>query len=106
MAKNSDKSFDDIEILHGKVYEPSKGHKHTILLGQCQVKKNSKNRSINHCIKIEGCPPCKEDLFEAYRELGIEVPDDFVEQMARLPETFMRNYIDKPEFDEAFYKVQ
>ena len=106
MAKNKDRTFDDIEILHGKVYEPTKGHQHTILLGQCQVKRNSRHRSINHCVKIKGCPPSMEDLFEAYREVGIELPDDLLERIARLPETFMKNYIDKPEFDESFYQVQ
>jgi hypothetical protein len=46
------------------------------------------------------------DLFTAYGEVGIELPDDFLERMAKLPETFMRNYIDKPDYEEAFYKVQ
>ena len=57
-------------------------------------------------MKIKGCPPSEKDLLEAYRELGIELPDNFMEWMANLPETFMRRYIDQPEFDEAFYKIQ
>ena len=106
MAKNRDRPFDDIEILHGKIHEPSKGHKHTLLVGQCQLKRNSEHQLINHCVKIKGCPPSEKDLFEAYRELGIELPDNFMEWMAKSPETFMRRYIDQPEFDEAFYKIQ
>lgn len=106
MAKNRDKPFDDIEILHGKIHEPTEGHKHTLLVGQCQVKKNGENQLINHCVKIKGCPPSEKDLLEAYGELGIELPDNFMEWMAKLPETFMRRYIDQPEFDEAFYKIQ
>jgi len=106
MAENRDKPFDDIELLHGKIYEPTEGHKHTILLGECQVKRHSKHKSINHCVKINGCPPSMEDLLQAYREVGVELPDDFLERMAKLPETFMRNYIDKPDYEETFYKVQ
>ncbi len=106
MAKNRDKPFDDIEILHGKIHEPSGGHKHTLLVGQCQVKKNGHNPLINHCARIKGCPPSKKDLLEAYAELGIELPDNFIEWMERSPETFIRRYEDQPEFDDAFYKIQ
>jgi len=106
MAENRDKLFDDIEILHGKIYEPTEGHKHTILFGECQVKRNSEHEFINHCVKIKGCPPSMEELFAAYAEVGIKLPGDFLQRVERLPETFMRNYIDKPEFDEIFYKVQ
>ena len=106
MAKNRDKPFDDIEILHGKIHEPSGGHKHTLLVGQCQVKKNGDNPLINHCVRIKGCPPSKKDLLEAYAELGIELPDNFIEWMERSPETFIRRYEDQPEFDDAFYKIQ
>jgi uncharacterized protein (DUF362 family) len=106
MAENRDRPFDDIEILHGKVYEPSKGHKHTLLVGQCQVKKNGENQLINHCVKIKGCPPSKKDLLEAYSELGIELPDNFMDLMVKIPDIFVRRYIDQPEFDEAFYRIQ
>jgi uncharacterized protein (DUF362 family) len=106
MAKNRDRPLDDIEILHGKIHEPTKGHKHTLLVGQCQVKRNSEHQLINHCVKIKGCPPSEKALFEAYRELGIELPGDFREWMAKMPETFMRRYLDQPEFDEAFYRIQ
>jgi len=106
MAKNRDKPFDDIQILHGKIHEPTEGHKHTLLVGQCQVKRNGENPLINHCVKIEGCPPSKKDLLEAYGELGIELPDNFMEWMAKSPETFITKYMDKPEFDEAFYRIQ
>ncbi len=105
MAKNRDKPFDDIEILHGKVHEPTEGHKHTLLVGQCQVKRNSEHKLINHCVKIKGCPPSRKDLVEAYRELGIELPDNFMEWMERMPATFMTRYMNKPEFDEAFYRI-
>ena len=106
MAENRDQPFDDIEMLHGKILEPSGGHKHTLLVGQCQVKRNSNNPLINHCVKIRGCPPSKEDLLAAYAELGIELPHDFLESMNKSSETFMNRYANQPEFDESFYKVQ
>jgi len=105
-AKNKDKPFDDIEILYGKILKPSSGHKHTLLLGQCQVKKNGNNPLINHCVKIDGCPPNKWDFFSALEELRIELPDNHVEWWDKLPESFMGQYVGKSEFDESFYQMQ
>jgi uncharacterized protein (DUF362 family) len=105
LAKNRYKPFDDIEVLHGRVLDPSGGHKHTLLVGQCQVKRNSENPLINHCVKIRGCPPSKKDLVEAYQQLRIELPDNFIELMEKMPETFYRRYSGRPEFDESFYKI-
>jgi len=105
LAKNRDKPFDDIEVLHGRVLDPSVGHKHTLLVGQCQTKRNSDNPLINHCVTIKGCPPSKKDLVEAYKQLGIELPDDFIEQMEKMSETFYRRYAGQPEFDDSFYRI-
>jgi uncharacterized protein (DUF362 family) len=106
MAKNKDRCFDDIEVLHGKVLKPSGEHRHTLLVGQCQVKRNRDNPLINHCVKIKGCPPSKRDLIEAYQQLGIELPDNFIELTERMSETFVTKYIEKPEFDGSFYRIQ
>lgn len=107
MAKNKDKTFDDIEILHGKILKPTQGHKHTLLVGQCQVKLNRKNPLINHCVEIPGCPAKLEYFYKAYRQLGIELPDNFEEWMEKSPNTLhMKKYVDKPEFDPSFYTVQ
>jgi len=103
-AKN--KFFDEIEILHGKINEPSGKHKHTVLAGQCQVKKNSKNPLIKHCVKINGCPPNVIDFLKAYNEVGIEMVDHSLRFVEGLPEFFMKKYKDNPEFDEAFYKIK
>jgi hypothetical protein len=105
MAENRDKPFDDIEVLHGKIIEPTEGHKHTLLVGQCQVKKNSENPLVNHCVKIKGCPPSKKELLAAYAEIGIKLPDDFLQRMDKVPETFMKRYTNNPDFDESFYMV-
>jgi hypothetical protein len=105
MARNRDKPFDDIEILYGKIQEPSGKNKHTLLLGQCQVKLNGKNPVINHCVMINGCPPNKEEFIRAYRILGIDLPDNPVEWMKTVFGFFLGKYVGKPEFDETFYKV-
>jgi uncharacterized protein (DUF362 family) len=106
MAKNKDLPFDDIEVLHGRIIEPSGGHKHTLLVGQCQVKKNKNNPLIKHCVSIKGCPPSRQDLVEAYRQLGIELPDNFLELMEKMAESYYKKYVGRPEFDEAFYRIQ
>ncbi len=105
MSKNTDKSFDDIEILYGKIQEPSGKNKHTLLVGQCQVKLNSNNPMINNCQAIDGCPPSKDDFIKAYSNLGIELPDNPVEWMKTALGIFDRKYASQPEFDETFYKA-
>jgi uncharacterized protein (DUF362 family) len=107
LAKNKDKPFDDIEILAGKIRDPEGGHKHTLLVGQCQVKRNGQNSRINHCVKIGGCPPSEEDFYKAYNELGIELPPNFMEQVQKIPAMlFLPKYAGKPEFQEEFFKIR
>jgi len=107
LAKNKDKPFDDIEILAGKRRDPEGGHKHTLLVGQCQVKRNGQNSRINHCVKIRGCPPSDEDFYKAYNELGIELPPNFMEQVQKIPAMFfLPKYVGKPEFQEEFFRIR
>ena len=106
LAKNKDKSFDDIEILSGKTRDPEGGHKHTLLVGQCQVKRNGSNPLINNCLRIGGCPPNDEDFYKAYRELGIDLPDNFIELVQKIPEIFyLPKYAGKSEFQEEFFRI-
>ena len=105
MSQNESKVFDDIEILSGKKLEPSGNHKHTILLGQCQVKLNKKNPNIRDCVMIKGCPPKKSEFIDEFTKLGIQLPDNPIEWMNNLPSFFMAQYNDKPEFEESFYKI-
>ncbi len=105
MSQNESKVFDDIEILFGKQLEPSGQHKHTLLLGQCQVMLNRKNPKIKDCVMVKGCPPQKEDFINAFSKLGIELPENPIEWMKNLPSFFMGQYADKSEFEESFYKI-
>ena len=105
MSPSNSEPFDDIEILSGKALEPSGKNKHTLLLGQCQVKLNRKNPKINDCVMVKGCPPKKDDFINAFSKLGIKLPDNPIEWMNNTPSFFMGQYTDKPEFEENFYKV-
>ncbi len=49
--------WDKIEILNGKMMQPTPGMKKTILLGKCMVKAHKDNPDIQEAIKIGGCPP-------------------------------------------------
>jgi hypothetical protein len=107
LAKNRGTPFDDIEILSGKVLDPEGGHKHTMLVGQCQVKRNGRNPRIRHCVKIGGCPPREEDFYLACRELGIELPGDLPGEIQKVAEVFlMAGYVGKPEFQEEFFRIR
>ncbi len=106
-AKNEDRTFDDVEILYGRMQEPAPGHKHTMLVGQCQVKSNSGHPAINHGVEVRGCPPRKDDFVTACKEVGIELADGFLDWMDKSPELLHgKRYKDKPEFDESFYRIE
>lgn len=107
MATNKDEGFDDVELLYGKVQKPTPGHKHTILVGQCQVKLNEKNPLINHCIKIPGCPARKEAFLKAFKEAGIELPEGFSDWLERRGElVFAKRYENNKDFDPSFYEIR
>ena len=105
MCTNHENAFDDIEILFGKALKPSGKHKHTLLLGQCQVELNRKNPDIKDCIMIKGCPPKRESFIKAFTELGINLSENPTEWMNNLPGFFMEQYVGKSEFSEKFYKI-
>ncbi len=105
-AKNRKNGFDNIEILYGRAQEPKKGQNHTILLGDCQVKKNGNNPAIKHCIRIKGCPPGKTAFVAGLQEAGIEVMDRFIDWLEKSPEhVHLKRYKDNPDFDDSCYKV-
>jgi hypothetical protein len=57
-------------------------------------------------VKIRGCPPSRTDLVTAYGELGIELPDDFLEWMRHSSETYLKRYAANSDFDDGFYRVR
>ena len=71
------------------------------------MKRNGRNPRIGHCVKIGGCPPSERDFYTAYGELGIELPDNFIDEVEKVAAMFlMANYVGKPEFEEEFFRIR
>ncbi|MBW1781958.1 MAG: DUF362 domain-containing protein [Deltaproteobacteria bacterium] len=97
--------WDDVEVLTGKTMRPRKGKKKTILFGKCIYQANKDNPHIREMIPIKGCPPSPKQIIEAFHTAGIPVDRATLENMGRMPGTFMKRYRDKPEFDESHFTV-
>jgi len=97
--------FDNIEVLTGKIMEPSPDANKTILLGQCQYNKNKDHPNINQLIAIKGCPPTVDDIQNALKEAGIKAPSYLFKNLEKAPLLFMERYKNKPEFEESFYQI-
>ncbi len=106
-AWNGD-TFGGIEFLTGKIMEPSSGMNKTILVGQCQYKKNRDHPNINELVPIRGCPPSMEDVKNAFETCGIKVnPLMFQEGGTDAGGIiFLQKYKGKSEFEESFYKLK
>lgn len=98
--------FDNVEILTGKIMEPTPGMNKTILVGQCQINKNKDNPNIKELIMINGCPPKKEEVKGALKSAGIRVPTYFFKNLDKGGLLFMQKYQGKPEFEEKFYRME
>lgn len=100
------KSWDDVEILTGKMMKPTPGKKKTILIGKCIFEANKDNPHIHEVIAARGCPPPPEAMVKAFHEAGIEVDPVFFEDKDALPKFFMKRYEGRPEFDESFFRAE
>ena len=101
-------TFGDIEFLTGKIMEPSVGMNKTILVGQCQYKKNRDHPNIKELVPIRGCPPSMEDIKNAFEICGIKA-NPLMFQGGGLEAggvIFLQKYKKKPEFKEDFYKIK
>jgi len=99
------KPWDDVEVLTGKVMEPTPGKKKTILLGQCMCSRHENNPLINEAIKIEGCPADPEDAYRALRAAGIAVSKGIFKNLDSFPGLLMGKYRRRSEFEDAFYSI-
>jgi uncharacterized protein (DUF362 family) len=99
------KAWDDVEILTGKSMRPTPGKKKTIMLGKCIYQAHKDNPDIQEAIPIKGCPPKPADMLKALHQAGIEADPGLFENIEALPGFYMGRYKDKPEYDEAFFKV-
>ena len=99
------KPWDDVEILSGKVMQPSPDKKKTILFGKCIYQAHKNNPDIKEMIAVKGCPPQPEAVNKAFQKAGIEVDPSIFENMDMIPGKFLKRYEGKPEFDESFFKI-
>jgi uncharacterized protein (DUF362 family) len=97
--------WEDVEVLTGKVMEPSPGKKKTILIGKCMVQANKDHADIQEMIAVKGCPPSPEAITRAFHRAGIEVNPAIFEHIDAAPAYFSRRYEGKPEFDESLFRI-
>jgi len=97
--------WDDVEVLTGKVMQPTPGHKKTVLIGQCIYAANKDNPGINEMIAVKGCPPRPKDIVKALHQAGIPVDPGIFDNLEGMPGLYMRRYQNKPEFDESFFRI-
>lgn len=99
-------AWEDVEVLTGKLMEPSPGMKATLLIGQCMYRKNKDHPDIQRMFAAKGCPPDPQEIVQALNKAGITADAALFEQIDSLPGFFMSRYEGKPEFDEAFFRVE
>lgn len=98
-------SWDDVEVLTGKVMEPTSSKKKTILIGKCMVEANRDHPDIQEGIAVKGCPPSPRSVVKAFHQAGIEINPAILEHMDKAPAFFMKQYEGKPEYDEGFFTI-
>ena len=97
-----------VDLSHGLDHLPSNARvfiKPNILFGKCMYQAHKENSDIQEVIAIKGCPPKPEKVCEALQKAGIDVNPSIFENMDLIPGKFLKRYAGKPEFDEAFFKI-
>jgi len=97
--------WDKIEVLTGKIMEPTPGMNKTILVGKCMYLKNKDNPNIKEMIAIKGCPPLPQNAVKALHKAGIDANASLFDQIESLPGFFMPRYKGKEEFQESFFRA-
>jgi len=98
-------SFDDVEILTGKMMTPSPGKKKTILIGKCMYQKNKDNPHIKEMLAVKGCPPQSKGIIKSLNQAGIEIDPYALENLDMVPGLYLKRYQGKPEFDESLFTI-
>jgi uncharacterized protein (DUF362 family) len=98
--------WDDIEVLTGKAMKPTPGKKKTILIGKCIYQANKDNPDIQEMIAVKGCPPSTKQVVDAFHQAGISLNPAIFENMDNIPGFFMKKYEGRPEFDDAFFRIE
>jgi Ni,Fe-hydrogenase III small subunit len=97
--------WEDIEVLSGKVMQPTPGRGKTILFGKCMVQAHRDNAEIRAPIAIKGCPPKPKAIADALLKAGIAIDPTLFDNLETLPGKLLKRYEGKAEFDEALFTV-
>lgn len=97
--------WDDVEVLTGKVMQPTAGKKKTILIGKCMYEANKDHPAIHEMVAVKGCPPSTRQILKAFERAGIALNPVIFDNLDRMPGFFMKKYEGRPEYDEAFFQV-
>jgi hypothetical protein len=101
-----DKPWEDVEVLSGKVMQPSAGKKKTILFGKCMYQAHKDNADIREMIPIKGCPPKPDSIVKAFHQAGIDVDPNIFKNIGKLPGNFFKRYAGRPEFEESHFQIR
>lgn len=99
-------AYDNVEILTGKVMEPSAGMNKTILIGKCMYRKNRDHPEIKEMLAVKGCPPNRDSIIKALKKAGIDIDPYALNHPDMVPGFYMRRYQDRPEFDESLFRIE
>jgi uncharacterized protein (DUF362 family) len=100
-----DQPWDDVEVLSGKVMQPSPGKKKTILFGKCMCLANKDYAGNREMIPIKGCPPKPDSIAKALHQAGINVDPKIFKNIQKLPGYFFKRFEGRPEFDDSFFQI-
>ena len=98
--------WDQVEVLTGKMMQPSGKANKTILLGKCMYQAHKDNPAIKQLLAVKGCPPQAEQINAALHQAGIMVEPAILANLESMPAMFMKRYRDKPEFDPGLFRVE
>lgn len=98
--------WEDVEVLTGKIMKPSPGKNTTILIGKCMYAANKNDPSIRNMIAVKGCPPSRDEIVNALHGAGVPVDPFLIQHPEAAPSIFQQKYEGKPEFDDAFFRVE
>ncbi|MDP7112168.1 MAG: DUF362 domain-containing protein [Myxococcota bacterium] len=99
------KAWDDVEVLTGKSQRATPG-KRTVLLGQCLVRSHRDHPDLADMLPVDGCPPAPEAIVQALHTAGIAVDPSILTHLDQAASLQLHRYRGKPEFDEAFFRIE
>ncbi len=89
-----------VEVLNGKKMQGRPGYDQTVLLGDCIIRANEKNRDIRHAVEVKGCPPSVDQVAEALKSAGLDVK---IETYRDYMKGQSVKYHGKAEYDPRFF---